>query len=54
MASILDQYEEESNRSTANAYGRSNQSQDLIAQGFLDARMEAETPIFTKKKVRCY
>lgn len=49
MASILDQYEEESNK---DAMGKTYQTgADLISQGYIDARLEAEAPIFSKKKV---
>ncbi|KAH9519313.1 Vacuolar protein sorting-associated protein 18 like protein [Bulinus truncatus] len=48
MASILDQYEEESNRGSVR---RTNQVGELIAPGFIDARLEADSPIFNKKKV---
>uniref|UniRef100_A0A0B7BPA0 Pep3/Vps18 beta-propeller domain-containing protein n=1 Tax=Arion vulgaris TaxID=1028688 RepID=A0A0B7BPA0_9EUPU len=49
MASILDQYEEESNRA---AVRRPNQmTGDVIGPGFIDARLETDVPIFNKKKV---
>ncbi|CAL1534740.1 unnamed protein product [Lymnaea stagnalis] len=59
MASILDQYEEESNRG---AVRRPNQLvgdmassiyfiRYIIGPGFVDARLETELPIFNKKKV---
>ncbi|GFN86697.1 vacuolar protein sorting-associated protein 18 homolog [Plakobranchus ocellatus] len=49
MASILDQYEEESNRSGVR---RPNEvGGDFISSGFIDARLETELPIFDKKKV---
>ncbi|GFR83888.1 vacuolar protein sorting-associated protein 18 homolog [Elysia marginata] len=49
MASILDQYEQESNRSGVR---RPNEmGGDIISSGFMDARLETELPIFNKKKV---
>ncbi|CAG5120863.1 unnamed protein product, partial [Candidula unifasciata] len=49
MASILDQYEEESNRA---AVRRPNAvAGDMIGPGFIDARLETDAPIFLKKKV---
>ncbi|XP_055900557.1 vacuolar protein sorting-associated protein 18 homolog isoform X1 [Biomphalaria glabrata] len=48
MASILDQYEEEYNRG---AVRRPNQVGELIGPGFSDARLDADVPIFNKKKV---
>ncbi|XP_041365438.1 vacuolar protein sorting-associated protein 18 homolog isoform X2 [Gigantopelta aegis] len=45
MASILDQYEEDS------AKAASGVSSAQIGPGFVDARIEAEQPIFSKKKV---
>ncbi|XP_059179714.1 vacuolar protein sorting-associated protein 18 homolog [Physella acuta] len=49
MASILDQYEEESNKASIR---RPNQVPgDVIGPGFIDARLDADVPIFNKKKV---
>lgn len=48
MASILDQYEEESARA---ASVRVTPVQEPIGPGFIDARLEPDVPIFSKKKV---
>ncbi|XP_071119989.1 vacuolar protein sorting-associated protein 18 homolog [Mytilus edulis] len=48
MASILDQYEEESARA---ASVRVAPVQEPIGPGFIDARLESDIPIFSKKKV---
>ncbi|XP_046364864.1 vacuolar protein sorting-associated protein 18 homolog isoform X1 [Haliotis rufescens] len=52
MASILDQYEEESARQASGIRQSPAQSlQEPIGVGFIDARLETESPIFNKKKV---
>ncbi|KAK7491492.1 hypothetical protein BaRGS_00017321 [Batillaria attramentaria] len=50
MASILDQYEEESTRVTT---GRPKHPsvQDMMLPGYVDSRMETETPIFSRVKL---
>lgn len=50
MASILDQYEEESTRVTT---GRPVHPsvQDMMLPGYVDSRLEAETPIFSRVKL---
>ncbi|XP_069109685.1 vacuolar protein sorting-associated protein 18 homolog [Argopecten irradians] len=50
MASILDQYEEESARA-ASVRTTIPPVQEPIGPGFIDARLDTDVPIFSKKKV---
>ncbi|KAJ8299391.1 hypothetical protein KUTeg_023451 [Tegillarca granosa] len=50
MASILEQYED-SARAASSVISNVSTIQEPIGSGFIDARLEADTPIFSKKKV---
>ncbi|XP_025087260.1 vacuolar protein sorting-associated protein 18 homolog [Pomacea canaliculata] len=56
MASILDQYEEEFTRTSTGKPAVRSTAQDIGLPGYVDARLEDETPIFSRVKLnyKCY
>lgn len=51
MASILDQYEEESTRTTSGARPAPSSLQELLSPGYLERKLESEEPIFNRVKL---